>query len=419
MSNQLVSSKTEKRNIVTQGFLCALCTVVGILYPTFLDWSKSTTEVEHVWASEHILQREKPAYPFSPISVVLCNTGLQFFVAICFVKKRGGLSELFADPCIAWKMAPVGFIFAIGELLTLRAVQKGSGPVYVTISNAKLVIVAIMSRVIFGKSRAMPPLHWCELVFISLLASAYTLTEADALGSAWEWDGAWSALAKSFMNSFIAVYCEHAYKSSKLYIVLTLQAMWSLIFIVVMIVVAVSGIAMQNISVELRDDNGAFSFFNGGPDYPLCDSSVHATCISGLPHAAVLAGTSLCKCVRARGWDGSTYPVVLADIANAVTSVLVFKRLNAVAKYMCRAMSALPMYIFYCLSGRSKPSLQAFAIIVALCLQVGVYTVQRQKAEQLAEAEQRDDASWAQHYYKNGAATSDSNESLRKRSAIV
>ena len=63
-----------------------------------------------------------------------------------------------------------------------------------------------------------------ELVFISLLAACYTLFEAGHAGSAWRWEGATAALAKSSLVAFSSVFCEHTYKSNSFLVVLALQA---------------------------------------------------------------------------------------------------------------------------------------------------------------------------------------------------
>jgi hypothetical protein len=45
-----------------------------------------------------------------------------------------------------------------------------------------------------------------------------------------------------------------------------------------------------------------------------------------------------------KGWDSYTFLAVFADLSNAVSSALVFRRLSAVAKYVCRASSAVPWW---------------------------------------------------------------------------
>merc|ERR1712178_206419 len=119
--------------------------------------------------------------------------------------------------------------------------------------------------IVFGAKRSMPWLHWLELVLISLAAALYTCAEAGAMGTAWEWDGAWSALAKSALVSFSSVFCEHTYKTNSFLLVVTWQAFWSLIFIVLLIVVALSGVAFSSIAMELTDDFGVISVFGAGP----------------------------------------------------------------------------------------------------------------------------------------------------------
>jgi len=112
-----------------------------------------------------------------------------------------------------------------------------------------------------------------------------------------------------------------------------------------------------------------------------------------------LTGAASCVCITERGWDSYTFLAVFADLSNAVSSALVFRRLSAVAKYVCRASSAVPMYIFYCAVGRALWDVKIFGIVLLLCAQISVYTVQRHRAE--AEAEAAEEAAWAKEYGKN------------------
>lgn len=375
----------SRKALLVEAFLCVLCCLVGAFYPTLLDWSKTAFERE---ISVHHTQ-ERRSFPFSPVSVVLVNDALQLALALLAVQLRVGLPQLFTDSSLIWKMLPLGLIYAVGELLTLRSVQKASGPVYVVIANMKLVVAAVMSRFFFGRSRALPLLHWLELVFISLLAACYTMAEAGSMGSQWRWEGAWSALAKSSLVAFSSVFCEHIYKSNSFLVVLALQAFWGLATMVTMISAAELGF-LPSVDATLRDDSGTWSLFSGGPNHPTCDSAEHAECLR------TLAGGASCICLTSKGWDGNTFLAVFADLSNAVSSALVFRKLSAVAKYVCRASSAVPMYIFYCMVGRSEWKTTVFGIVLLLCAQVGIYTVQRHRAELAAEA--AEEAEWTKSY---------------------
>lgn len=364
----------SKKYLLVQGFLCVLCTVVGAFYPTLLDWSKTALETE---VSLHG-SKETRAYPFSPASVVLVNDALQLSLALLAVSLKLGLSSIFKDGSLVLKMLPLGLIYAVGELLTLRSVQKGSGPVYVVIANMKLVVAAVMSRIFFGQSRSLPWLHWMELIFISLLAALYTVAEAGNMGSSWRWEGAWAALAKSSLVAFSSAFWGLA----------------TMLFLLLGAWLSTPGSGfLGGVSLELRDEEGHWSFFSGGPSHPLCDSSEHLSCLHHL------TGAASCVCITERGWDSYTFLAVFADLSNAVSSALVFRRLSAVAKYVCRASSAVPMYIFYCAVGRALWDVKIFGIVLLLCAQISVYTVQRHRAE--AEAEAAEEAAWAKEYGKN------------------
>mmetsp|Transcript_63641 Transcript_63641/g.186183 ORF Transcript_63641/g.186183 Transcript_63641/m.186183 type:complete len:425 (+) Transcript_63641:38-1312(+) len=405
----------RKKHMLVQGILCVLCTLVGAFYPTLLDWSKTAMEQKSVIEDGAVVTKEYRAYPFSPVSVVLVNDAFQLSIAVCAVAGKEGLWALWADRGVVLKMLPLGAIYAVGELLTLRSVQKGSGPVYVVIANMKLVIAAVMSRAFFGRSWSMPWLHWLELVIISGAAALYTIAEAGSSGTQWLWEGAWMALLKSSLVAFSSVFCEHTYKNNKFLVVLTLQAAWGLFTVCTLIGVSFSGLAFSGFAKELQDDSGSRAFFAAGPRLDLCSSEAYAQCLAQLSEvSAAAASDSVCRCISRRGWDGYTLLTLLADLSNAVSSALVFKRLSAVAKYVCRATSAVPMYIFYCAVGRSPWDLRIFGIVVFLCAQVSTYTVQRHCAS--TEIEQTKQGDWSQHY---GGDTGSANGGLRQRPAAA
>lgn len=390
-------------NFKLQALLCLLCTLIGAFYPTLLDWSKTASETTVSINDAGILEsQERRAYPFSSISVVLVNDILQLSLACYGVRKRGGLENVFKDRGLVLKVMPLGFIYAAGELLTLRSVQKGSGPVYVVIANMKLVVSAFMSRAVFGRAWSLPCLHWIELVAISGLAAAYTLAEAGSSGAQWQWEGAGMALAKSSLVAFSSVFCESIYKNNAFMIVLTLQAFWGLVMILMVVAASLSGFLGEGMTAELRDASGSVSFFAGGPGYPLCASATHAACVAGLSQGSA----AVCQCMSRRGWDMYTLLAVVADLSNAISSALVFKRLSAVAKYVCRAASAVPMYIFYCVMGRTSFHFGTLALVVALCAQVAIYTWQRNNAAEASASENKamenKDAAWTQHYASKG-----------------
>uniref|UniRef100_A0A7S1VYL0 Uncharacterized protein n=1 Tax=Alexandrium catenella TaxID=2925 RepID=A0A7S1VYL0_ALECA len=413
-----MKAKSDRKHLIVQGILCVLCTLIGAFYPTLLDWSKTATQRTALIEDGKVTHQEYRAYPFSPVSVVLFNDALQLAIAICFVAGKEGLKALHVERGVLLKMLPLGAIYAIGELLTLRSVQKGSGPVYVVIANMKLVVAALMSRAFFGRSWSMPWLHWLELVIISFAAALYTIAEAGSSGTSWRWEGVWMALSKSSLVAFSSVFCEHTYKSNKFLVVLTLQAFWGLVTIVSLIGLSFSGLAFGGFARELQDNYGAMAIFGGGPHLDLCASEAYAQCVQQLSQvSAAAAGEAACSCISRRGWDAFTLLTVFADLSNAISSALVFKRLSAVAKYVCRATSAVPMYLFYCAVGRSSWDFQTFGIIVFLCVQVSTYTVQRQRAGSEAAAKE---ANWPQHYGANSAVTAGNGaEGLRQRAAAA
>eukprot|EP00419_Tripos_fusus_P004059 CAMPEP_0172670476 /NCGR_PEP_ID=MMETSP1074-20121228/10327_1 /TAXON_ID=2916 /ORGANISM="Ceratium fusus, Strain PA161109" /LENGTH=436 /DNA_ID=CAMNT_0013487401 /DNA_START=33 /DNA_END=1343 /DNA_ORIENTATION=+ len=411
--------RSKDTSIVVQGILCVLCTLIGAFYPTLLDWSKTTEERSTFLVDGELQTEARRTYPFSPISVVLVNDFIQLSIALCFVAKKDGLNQLFANRNLVLTVLPLGAIYGIGELLTLRSVQKGSGPVYVVIANMKLVIAALMSRAFFGRVVAMPYMRWVELVLISLAAAGYTVAEAQEAGSVgarWNWEGAWMALAKSSLVAVTSVFCESTYKNNKFHSVLCLQALWGFVTISCLIGVSFAGLITSSFAHELRDGHGAVSLLGSGPNLPLCASSIHAACLEQLSAPGTTA--IVCQCVNKRGWDAYTLLTILADLSNAVSSALIFKKLSAVAKYVCRATSAVPMYLFYCLAGRKAWNFKSFLIVVYLCVQVSNYTVQRHR--ETSTTGNAKAADFVQHYTasgRGGAVDASTVESIEEATA--
>eukprot|EP00449_Zooxanthella_nutricula_P008122 CAMPEP_0198512504 /NCGR_PEP_ID=MMETSP1462-20131121/15494_1 /TAXON_ID=1333877 /ORGANISM="Brandtodinium nutriculum, Strain RCC3387" /LENGTH=98 /DNA_ID=CAMNT_0044241911 /DNA_START=65 /DNA_END=357 /DNA_ORIENTATION=+ len=97
-----------------------------------VDWSKTAVQRVYVNGARGPFELlERKAYPFSPVSVVFVDDALQLSIALCFIASKKGVRSLWSNWSLVLKMMPLGAIYAIGELLTLRSVQKGSGPVYV------------------------------------------------------------------------------------------------------------------------------------------------------------------------------------------------------------------------------------------------------------------------------------------------
>jgi hypothetical protein len=170
--------------------------------------------------------------------------------------------------------------------------------------------------------------------------------------------------------------------------------MWGFVTIFCLISASFAGLVAPSFAHELHNEEGAASLLGGGPYLPLCASSVHAACLGQLSAPDATAG--ICQCVDKRGWDAYTLLTILADLSNAVSSALIFKKLSAVAKYVCRATSAVPMYLFYCLAGRKAWNPKTFLIVVYLCVQVSAYTVQRHREQSTTDTAKS--ADFAQHY---------------------
>lgn len=382
-----------KKNILVTAVLCAFCTLIGALYPSMIDWSKTAVETRAVISKSGVEWEQVRAYPFSPVSVVLVSETLQVGLGLLVVHQKASIRSMFSDTNLILTMMPLGAMFAMGEWLTLRSVQKGSGPVYVVISNTKLVMAALISRIVFGKRVAMPWANWVELVLICAAAAVYTLLEADSLGSQWRWEGACMALLKSALVAFSSVFCEQTYKNNSFYMTVTLQACWALATMTLLILISLCGLGIPTISAQLRDSDGDFSIFSSGSKHPLCDSAEHMDCKVWLRSLTHLSGDQeYCNCLNSRGWEPHTVLTVFVDICNAVSSALIFKKLSAVAKYVCRASSAVPMYVLYCLCGRAVWSIRTFGVVAFLCFQVGLYTVQRHAATSAG------DSKWVQAY---------------------
>ncbi|CAK9008403.1 unnamed protein product [Durusdinium trenchii] len=78
-------------------------------------------------------------------------------------------------------------------------------------------------------------------------------------------------------------------------------------------------------------------------------------------------------CVDYRGWDRWTFAVLVAEVGNGWISVAILKNLSAIAKFVCKGLSAPSLYVSYCLMGRNQFKLALFLPILGLTVSIVFY----------------------------------------------
>ena len=84
-------------------------------------------------------------------------------------------------------------------------------------------------------------------------------------------------------------------------------------------------------------------------------------------------GPVLGKCISYRGWDRWTTWSFIAEFGNGWLSVAILRRLNAIAKFICKAASAPSLYLAYWLMGWSQFQLKLFISVIVMAASIVFY----------------------------------------------
>jgi len=121
------------------------------------------------------LPNGKNGYPFEAVTLPLMECVFTSFAAQLLVLNSGGL-RLWRE---TWRLKPmlvfsvIGFFFAIGDYLELKAMGGLSGTAYQVVIQSKLIVTAVMLWIIKGQRQSS--LQWILLVLLMLSLVCYAI----------------------------------------------------------------------------------------------------------------------------------------------------------------------------------------------------------------------------------------------------
>lgn len=343
--------------------LCAVSLVAGCIFPVLVDLSK--TAIAFGPHGEEVGQ-----LPYTPLSVLRTeaafNVGLGI-VAIAVRRSPGGFAPLRRAE-LHLMMLPLTLVYCLGDIAALCAIDSGGGPLYIAISNSRLLFAAGVSQCLLGRRQS--PRQWLLLAEISMATAAFAALSAGgrkrggqadaARGSLRAAAGICWAVAKAFLSGTAAVLTELRYKKLNLWHANTL-------------------LKGQSLAVALAAS--AVHAALAPKEVPLCGSDAAATSA---------------WCVDRRGWDRWTWAVLAAEIGTGWLSVAVLTRMSAIAKFVCKTATAPSLYLLYCGTGFGGFRFEVPAFVAVSMIAAGIlaYT-----AEPYLDALRRDaEKLWAMHY---------------------
>lgn len=328
------AQRTRRPTTLMNVMLCVVSLLTGCMVPVLVDLSRTATALG---PGGKRVQR----LPYSALSVLQAeaafNVGLGL-LAIATRRSPGGFAPLFrAD--LHCMMLPLTLVYCLGDMAALFAIGSGGGPLYVAVSNSRLIFAAAASRAVLGRHQSLR--QWLLLVEITAAAAAYAaLSTRKAAGSADAAEmsrasaGVVWAVAKAMLSGTAAVLTESRYKRLNLWHANTLLKAQSLV---------VAGTISVLCSAAMED-------------MPPCPASPW--------------------CVEWRGWDRWTYAVLTAEIGAGWLSVAMLTRMSAVAKFVCKTATAPSIYLAYCAVGGLHFEIKRFVSVVAIALGILAYTVE-------------------------------------------
>eukprot|EP00443_Scrippsiella_acuminata_P130165 CAMPEP_0115582218 /NCGR_PEP_ID=MMETSP0272-20121206/5548_1 /TAXON_ID=71861 /ORGANISM="Scrippsiella trochoidea, Strain CCMP3099" /LENGTH=1265 /DNA_ID=CAMNT_0003017201 /DNA_START=143 /DNA_END=3938 /DNA_ORIENTATION=+ len=297
-----------RRSLMANVMLCLLALVVGCLSPLLLDLSRTARITMPGDKDQLDITR---AFPYDPLELLI---GLALFntllgvVVMAFMCDFKGLSEQLRSGDLHLSMLPASLARSLADVAGLLSVSSGGGPLYVAVSNTRLIMVALLSRLVRGRQQTKT--QWAVLGLVTLAALKYGLGSA-LIGShnvgAATWGTLW-AVAQAVLSAFGNVLIESKFKELNLWHARTVEQFQSLmLFSSVMVV--------KRCVVE---------------PLPVC-------------------GNFVGRCMDSRGWDFRTVVVLAMMIANGWLSLLLVKRISALVEIVCKTAILPTLYAGYCI----------------------------------------------------------------------
>ena len=360
-----------------RGILCFLCVISGAVLPWMVELSKTATLrqtdftiskpnqgeglrgdlMSDVPVTTSIIESTRNVFPFAVMTVLLTECFTSLSIAFFFLLRRENWCPYHAvmkcvDPALCRRLIPFAMIYVGGDVATMYALDNASGVVYVVIGQLKILVTAVLTRIVFGPSRALTFSQW-SCLFGMVTAAAWFATLKDPGQAPIRAVGLFWSFFKCLISGAVAVFAEKNYKKADVCVSTTIVKTYCILFMTAFLIVQPSAAAVP----------------------PLCSSDAYLQCM-----AMAQPGTS-CHCIDSGGWDRWTFTSVVAHVFAWWLNVFVFKHLSAVVKYVCRALTAPTIYVWYCLMSRASFDLR----IVCLLLMVVNILAYKQFGDQHAE----------------------------------
>lgn len=322
---------------LVNGLLCAISLVSGGLVPVLVDFSKTAKIFGPL--GQHV------ATPYTTLSLVRAETAFNVafgLAAIYVMRSPGGMAPLW-DVNLHCMMLPLSAVYCIGDIATLCAIGLGGGPLYVALSNSRLLFAALLSHLILDRRQSLK--QWMLLAEITIATGAFVVLGAGdqyasgsnglvVVGTGW-------ALAKAFLSGMAAVLTESRYKQLDLWHANTLLKAQSYLMVLALSV-------LRQMFVE---------------DLPLCGAKEMLRQESD---------ASDWRCIDSQGWDKWTWAVLVAEISTGWLSVAVLTRMSAISKFLCKTATAPTLYLLYCYMGWGGMRFDTSRFVAVLMIVAGI-----------------------------------------------
>jgi len=307
----------------------ALFVINRAMHPLLIDLSKGAD-------GKLPYQQLSPVIAKCFLSVLICN------VISLFDKDgwRAGLRKCYAPESLR-VFSVIGMFYALGDCLEMRSMSSMDGAAYQVLLQSKLMMTALLMRVMKGPSATQSPAQWSSLVAVTLGMSMFMLTQSSGAtkkGGSSNFIGVFFALCKVLVSCYCAVSADASLKKFKempLYAQLSqLMGTWGLCAILL---------------------------------------------------AAMLEPASISPAAFFEGWNGTTMLVVASFAAKSVLTMTLLKILDSVQKNIGEAVAVLVIYfsqVFLPMFNKHFET-NTFLAMMIVVVTVTTYMLLKQEQERL------------------------------------
>jgi len=222
---KLVNSSEGK---LFQGSVFILTAVMGALVPLATQYSKDypstyKKEVEGGWQTEscagleHTIKECGQAMLYAPTVQLFLESMFSLSVGLAIthvVSGKPGIESCFKVDRLKMT-APIAFIYAVGDLIQLVIIGRTSASFFIIVGQLKLIGVAILTQLVLG--RGQTTVQWLMLLAITLVSFLYCdleMAHQGRGGGEVAFVGLVGSLAKVFLSAFNSVLTERAFKAA-------------------------------------------------------------------------------------------------------------------------------------------------------------------------------------------------------------